>query len=94
MPIYVVSYMDNRPIDPHALNRALWEDIDRAGLRQINLHGLRHTMASSAVAAGVDIKVLQTILGHASYSTTADIYAHVQIDEQISAIARVQQLML
>lgn len=91
LPLYVVSYMDNRPIDPHALNRALSEDIARAGLRQINLHGLRHTMASSAVAAGVDIKILQSILGHANYSTTADIYAHVNLADQSQAISALVQ---
>lgn len=94
LPAYVVSYIDNRPIDPHALNRALSADIARAGVPQINLHGLRHTMASSAVAAGVDIKILQTILGHASYSTTADIYAHVQFAEQTRALATLVQFMI
>ena len=75
--VYVVSYTDNRPIDPHALNAALSRDLAAAGLPPINLHGLRHSMATAAVAAGVPIKVLQTLLGHASYTTTADIYAHV-----------------
>lgn len=87
LPVYVVCGSDNRPVDPHRLNKALWCDIERVGLRQINLHGLRHSMASAAVAAGVDIKVLQSLLGHAHYSTTADIYAHVLHGQQVQAVA-------
>ena len=86
LPAYVVSEVDNRPIDPHRLNLALSHDITAAGLRPINLHGLRHSMATAAVAAGVSIKILQSLLGHASYTTTADIYAHVLHSEKIDAI--------
>lgn len=83
---YVVCCIDNRPIDPHRLNRALSRDIAISGLRPINLHGLRHSMATAAVAAGVPIKVLQELLGHANYSTTADVYAHVLQAEKVKAI--------
>ncbi len=84
--VYVVSYTDNRPIDPHALNAALSRDLAAAGLPPINLHGLRHSMATAAVAAGVPIKVLQTLLGHANFATTADIYAHVLPNDRKVAI--------
>lgn len=94
LPRYVVSYMDNRPIDPHQLNAALSEAIKTAGVRPINLHGLRHSMASCAVSCGVSIKVLQTILGHAHYSTTADIYSHVLAADQRAAIDEVAQNVL
>ena len=86
LPAYVVSGIDNRPIDPHRLNLALSRDIALAGLRPINLHGLRHSMATAAVSAGVDMKVLQALLGHASYTTTADVYAHVLQSEKFDAI--------
>ena len=88
LPAYVVATRDNRPIDPHALNRALSRDIARAGLRPINVHGLRHTMATAAITEDVSIKVLQTLLGHAHYTTTADIYAHVA-DRKARAAAAV-----
>lgn len=84
--VYVVSYTDNRPIDPHALNAALSRDLAAAGLPPINLHGLRHSMATAAVGAGVPIKVLQTLLGHANFATTADIYAHVLPNDRKIAI--------
>jgi integrase len=66
------------------LDVAAWElaeGLDRALIRaelpRITLHGMRHTMAAVAAGNGVAVKVLQSIMGHAHYSTTADIYEHV-----------------
>lgn len=49
----------------------------RAGVPRITLHGLRHSMAAIAAVEGIPIKVLQEMMGHAQYTTTADVYAHV-----------------
>ena len=62
---------------PDSLQTALDAACRRAGVPRITLHGLRHSMAAVAASEGVPIKVLQEIMGHAQYSTTADIYAHV-----------------
>ncbi len=48
-----------------------------AGVPTCRLHDLRHTFASMALAAGVDLKTVSSALGHSTISTTADIYAHV-----------------
>ena len=40
-------------------------------------HGLRHTSASLALAAGVPLKVVSDRLGHSSTGITADLYSHV-----------------
>ena len=63
------------------LDRAL----ERAGLPRVTLHGLRHTMASVAVDGAIDIRVLQSLMGHAHYQTTADIYAHVNQQPRVEA---------
>lgn len=62
---------------PDGLQAALDAACRRAGVPRITLHGLRHSMASVAAVEGVAIKVLQDIMGHAQYTTTADVYAHV-----------------
>lgn len=59
-------------------------------MKELNITGVtphtcRHTAATMMAAAGVAPKAIQTILGHASYSTTATIYTHPQIKELISA---------
>lgn len=89
-PRYVVS-RDGSPINPHRLNHALADDIARAGVRPINLHGLRHSMATLAVSLGVSMRVLQTLLGHSSYATTANIYTHVLQTDQAAAVDKISR---
>jgi integrase len=44
-------------------------------------HGLRHTAASLAIAAGGNVKVIQQMLGHATASMTLDLYGHLFPDQ-------------
>ena len=92
-PVYVCS-PDGSPFAPEALNRALAADIAAAGVRPINLHGLRHSMATLAVSLGVSMRVLQQLLGHADYSTTANTYAHVLHNDERNALAQIAQVVL
>lgn len=59
------------------LQDALDAALIAAEVPRVTLHGLRHTMAATAAGEGVPIKILQGLMGHAHYQTTADIYAHV-----------------
>ena len=47
------------------------------GLPHIRFHDLRHSCASLMVMNGVSMKQVQEWLGHSTFSTTADIYAHL-----------------
>jgi len=46
-------------------------------MRKIRFHGLRHSCASVLLANGVSLKEIQEWLGHSNFSTTANIYAHL-----------------
>lgn len=59
------------------LHKGLDRALIAAELPRITLHGLRHSMAAVAAGEGIPIKILQGLMGHAHYTTTADIYAHV-----------------
>lgn len=48
-----------------------------AGLPPIRLHDLRHFAATLHLAAGVDIKIVQDMLGHSSRAITSDTYTTV-----------------
>ena len=48
-----------------------------AGLAPKRFHDLRHTAATMMFAMGVRLEVIQEVLGHASYRTTRDVYAHL-----------------
>ena len=93
-PVYVVTYTDNRPIDPHRLNLELSAAIKAAGVRQITVHGLRHTMATLATSCGVNLRVLQSLLGHSTPILTAKVYAHVLTPDQIAASSAVASMVL
>jgi len=53
------------------------------GLRKIRFHDLRHTNITLLLESGASLKELQDWAGHANFSTTADIYAHVQVQTKM-----------
>lgn len=61
--------------------------INRPDLRP---HDLRHTAATTAIAAGADIKSVQDLLGHATASFTLDVYAHTSDKMKEDTAARMQ----
>jgi integrase len=69
-------------IEPRNVNRSWTALSAAAGVRPVRLHDLRHSAASFALAAGVDMKVVQTMVRHSRLATTADIYIHVLEDVQ------------
>ena len=56
--------------------------LKQAGQPSIRFHELRHTVATHALASGVDAKTLSGILGHTQASFTLDTYTHVTGDMQ------------
>lgn len=74
---------------PDGLQAALDVACARAKVPRITLHGMRHSMAAVAATEGIAIKDLQEIMGHAQYSTTADVYAHVDRTAVRKAAGRV-----
>lgn len=57
------------------------------------VHDLRHYFASLLISAGLDVKVVQTRLRHASAKTTLDVYGHMWPDKDESARAVVAAVM-
>lgn len=75
-------------------DRNIWHPIrDNVGIPDVKFHDLRHTQASLMLHAGVDMKVIQQRLGHASYLTTANMYAHLMQDAQATASAKLATMM-
>lgn len=83
------GYLRNSNFD-----RNVWYPIrDAVGIPDVKFHDLRHTQASLMLHAGVDMKVIQKRLGHASYVTTANMYAHLMQDAQARATDKLSNLM-
>jgi site-specific recombinase XerD len=69
--------LNHRPLTAPALRSRLIKAAQSAGLRiRVTPHMLRHTAATQLIEAGVDIRYIQRLLGHASLTTT-EIYTHV-----------------
>jgi integrase len=66
-----------RPISPRNLIRHFKLALRAAGLPDIRVHDLRHSHASLLLASGINPKVVQERLGHASITLTLTTYSHV-----------------
>lgn len=66
-----------QPFKPNYVTQHFKLFLRNNGLREITFHELRHTCASLLLKSGVSMKDIQEWLGHSSYSTTANIYAHL-----------------
>lgn len=54
--------------------------LHECGIESINYHALRHTFATRCIEAGVDVKSLSEILGHANVGITLGTYVHSSMD--------------
>ena len=66
-----------RPLDSSWINIAFRRHLEKAGLRRVRIHDLRHTAATLLLTRGVHPKVVQDMLGHSTVTLTLDTYSHV-----------------
>ena len=97
---YVFCQFDGRPHHPERFSREFDRKqryFNRAHpqhpLPTITLHGLRHTWATLALSAGIDIKIVSERLNHSSTHITREIYTHVTPPMQSDAAERVAKLI-
>jgi integrase len=64
---------DGQALHPTHITKRFVRLVRDAGLRPITLHGVRHSYATAALAAGEPLKVVSERLGHASTSITANL---------------------
>lgn len=74
--------------NPRYLDILFHKVLVEAGLPSMRFHDLRHSAATLLRGMGVDMKVLQEILGHSNYMITANLYSHVFLSEQEQAMGK------
>lgn len=74
-------------IKPDYITEAFSNLLKKNGLRHIRFHDTRHSCASLLLRNGVAMKDIQAWLGHSDYSTTANLYAHLEMSESVQRSA-------
>ena len=98
---YLFCQLDRQPLHPERFSR----EFDRKQqyfnrenpddqIPTITLHGLRHTWATLALSAGIDIKIVSERLNHSSTHITREIYTHVTPPMQSDAAEQVAGLFI
>ena len=79
---------DGSPVAPDQVSRRFLVLSSQARLPRIVLHGLRHTHATHALGAGVDVTIVSKRLGHSRSSFTADAYTRVlpEVDREAAEL--------
>lgn len=89
---YCTDYLDYICVDqlgkrtsPDYITEYFSKFLKKNGLRVIRFHDLRHSCASMLLANGVPMKQIQDWMGHSDFSTTANIYAHLDYQSKVTS---------
>jgi integrase len=75
---FVFATPSGEPLQGTVVYKYHWlPTLKRLGLPKIRLHDLRHSAATLWLEAGLPLKLVQELLGHASMMITADVYSHI-----------------
>ena len=86
-----INWRTGEPAKNSSYDTHLYKLCDEAGIKRFCMHALRHTYATRAIESGIQPKVLQKLLGHASIKTTMDRYVHVTDDSMAKAVLQFEK---
>lgn len=78
---YVLSNREV-PYEPRTLQYGFTRFFQKCNITELHFHCLRHTFATRCIRAGMDMKTLSEILGHANVGITMNIYVHSDLTEK------------
>lgn len=80
---------NNTPISPRNFERAYKKLVERAGIRYLSPHSLRHSFCTDLCHSGVDMKTNQVLMGHSDPSVTLRVYQHVNQQNKVDAVQKI-----
>lgn len=90
---FVCVHKNGAIMRPDYVSRHFPKLCEQCGLRKLHLHELRHSNISLLLSAGASMKEAQLWAGHSSYSTTADIYAHIEAKNKMRLSESIHALL-
>ena len=89
VPEWLFVAEKGNPIVPsHWRKKVFKKALEKAGLREIRIHDLRHTYASLLIQAGESLAYVRDQLGHHSIKVTVDVYGHLAPEGNKAAVDR------
>lgn len=83
---------NNSFLKPRTLEHRYHKVLDEFEIPSVNFHALRHTFATRCIEAGVDVKSLSEILGHANVSVTLNTYVHSSMEMKRNQLEKLTTL--
>ena len=89
MPEWVFTHQSGKRLTAtNMANRIFHRCLEKAGLRQVRFHDLRHSFASILIQQGESLAYVKEQMGHHSIQITVDIYGHLAPEGNKSAVDR------
>lgn len=92
-PEFVFTSTTGTLIEPRDFQRDFKKLLKKNGIRDVNVHGMRHTYAVRALESGMSVKTLSAILGHSSSAFTMDVYCHVTEEFKNDEVSRMKNFL-
>lgn len=89
---FVISGKET-PIEPRYYRDYFRKILLNLGMQPVRFHALRHSFATRCIESKCDYKTVSAILGHASLSTTMDLYVHPGINDKKQCIEKMARML-
>ena len=89
----VFAGFKGNPRSPDEISKICKQYAKQIGIPEFTMHGTRHTHATLLIESGVNFKVIQMRLGHASFKETMDTYSHITPILENDAVEKIKNML-